>query len=93
MNVGCKVVHSIRIIVVIVVIVDEGIMKPRKVEGAIGGGFVEYGDPKHLLGAIRNLNCLELNGRTLKAKWIGKKSDLGDYFCGFILASFPCSSS
>ena len=94
MNAGCKFVHSIRIIVVIVVIVDEGIMKPREVEGflLLGFAFVEYGDPKHALGAISNLNCLELNGRTLKAKWMGRKSDFG-LFLWIILASFPCSSN
>ena len=34
-----------------------------------GFAFVEYGDPNHALGAIRNLNGLELNGRTLRVNY------------------------
>ena len=34
-----------------------------------GFAFVEYGDPNHALSAIRNMNGLELNGRTLRVNY------------------------
>ena len=34
-----------------------------------GFAFVEFGDPNHALSAIRNLNGVELNGRTLRVNY------------------------